>query len=121
MSPKTSKKKLERLLGIRGKLQRDLERLEEDVEKAQRELIEEANRDDRLADAAALAVGRDMGLTMEENVRMLLKKVELAIEAAEKGTYGACESCGKRIPAERLEAVPWASKCIECKRREEKR
>jgi RNA polymerase-binding transcription factor DksA len=34
----------------------------------------------------------------------------------ELGTYGVCERCGKAIAAERLEALPWAILCIDCKR-----
>jgi DnaK suppressor protein len=29
------------------------------------------------------------------------------------GTYGTCEVCGKPLPAERLEARPWAIRCVQ--------
>lgn len=121
MSPRASKKQIERLEAYRDKLRGDLVRLQEDMEAALRDLAEEANHDDRIAEIAALAIGRDMDLSMEEHVRLLINKVEKALDAAEKGTYGTCESCGQRIPRERLEAVPWAAKCVECKRAEEMR
>ena len=28
--------------------------------------------------------------------------------------YGICENCGREIPYERLEMVPWARFCLEC-------
>ena len=36
------------------------------------------------------------------------------------GTYGTCSNCGEPIGAERLEAVPWTTQCIDCKRKEER-
>ncbi|MDD4290584.1 MAG: TraR/DksA C4-type zinc finger protein [Patescibacteria group bacterium] len=35
----------------------------------------------------------------------------------EKGTYGTCEECGKKIPTERCLAFPTAAKCMGCKRK----
>ena len=37
-----------------------------------------------------------------------------AVEKLDAGTYGACESCGKAISAGRLEALAWASHCVNC-------
>jgi DnaK suppressor protein len=42
-----------------------------------------------------------------------------ALEKIKDGTYGVCEECGKEIEAERLDAMPVTSLCIECKKREE--
>ena len=39
----------------------------------------------------------------------------------ENGTYGKCTNCGKQIPEERLEALPWATLCIDCQRDQERR
>jgi RNA polymerase-binding transcription factor DksA len=39
----------------------------------------------------------------------------------QQGKYGLCMKCGKRIPSERLEAIPYALMCIECKNAEERR
>lgn len=120
MSPKASKKQVEKLLSLRDRVQHDLKRLEEDVEQARRELAEEANRDDRIAEIATLAQDQEMDLTMEEHLSLLLKRVDAAIQAIAEGTYGVCVSCGRRIPKERLEVVPYADKCVDCQRRQEK-
>ena len=37
-----------------------------------------------------------------------------ADELRAKGVYGLCEDCGKEIGAERLEALPSATRCIAC-------
>lgn len=48
------------------------------------------------------------------NERALLKEVEQALKRIEKGTYGICTNAGEPIPEKRLEALPWASLCVNC-------
>jgi DnaK suppressor protein len=48
-----------------------------------------------------------------------LGQINLALKKIDDGTYGVCEDCGEAIPPLRLEALPFASHCIECKRRAE--
>jgi DnaK suppressor protein len=50
-------------------------------------------------------------------LRSNLRDVERAIAKMDAGTYGTCESCGKLIALERLEALPWAVLCIDCKQK----
>ena len=45
------------------------------------------------------------------------RQVEKALARIESGEYGRCEVCGKEIPVERLEAVPWTTLCIDDARR----
>jgi RNA polymerase-binding transcription factor DksA len=49
---------------------------------------------------------------LEEEVR----RIEEARRALADGTYGICKSCGREIPAERLQAVPEAVLCLSCQR-----
>jgi len=62
---------------------------------------------------------RERDLSLSENVKDLLQKVNEALERIENGTYGICEMCGLPIPEERLEALPYANLCITCKQKEE--
>ena len=55
-----------------------------------------------------------------QRTREELAEVEHALGKLEKGTYGLCDSCGKPIPSDRLEAVPQANLCVECKARQPK-
>ncbi|MGQ9591420.1 MAG: TraR/DksA family transcriptional regulator [Planctomycetota bacterium] len=48
-----------------------------------------------------------------------LDQIERAIQQIDSGTYGICEECGGQIPLARLQALPFATQCIECKRRAE--
>ena len=50
-----------------------------------------------------------------------LKLIESAITRIKQGKYGHCIKCGKRIPQDRLIAIPYALMCIECKSEEERR
>ena len=54
-------------------------------------------------------------LTLENRIRQEIASVEHAVEKIEKGTYGTCDNCGKKIAPERLEALPQASLCLNCK------
>jgi DnaK suppressor protein len=48
-----------------------------------------------------------------------LDQIELALNKIEDGTYGLCEECEGEIPFERLEALPFATLCVACKRKQE--
>ena len=50
---------------------------------------------------------------IDVNERALLTEVEAALKRIEDGTYGRCVDCGKVIPEKRLEAIPWAARCVE--------
>jgi len=59
-------------------------------------------------------------LTLEKSIREQLASVEHALQKFEDGTYGQCDNCGKPIPPERLEALPQATLCLDCKARQAK-
>jgi DnaK suppressor protein len=48
-----------------------------------------------------------------------IDQIDLALAKIEDGTYGECEDCGDHIAFERLEALPFATLCVECKKRRE--
>jgi len=54
-------------------------------------------------------------LALEKRIRQELVGIEHALDKFEKGTYGMCDNCGKPIATERLEALPQASLCMNCK------
>jgi hypothetical protein len=47
----------------------------------------------------------------EENI---LQDIKDAIGRIDDGTYGTCSHCGKEIPTERLEVMPFAKLCVDC-------
>ena len=48
-----------------------------------------------------------------------LEQIEEALERLSEGTFGLCEVCEKPIPLKRLQALPYATECIDCKRKSE--
>ena len=54
-------------------------------------------------------------MVLERSLQATLADIARALEKFEAGTYGRCESCGREIEHERLEARPQASLCMECK------
>jgi DnaK suppressor protein len=54
-------------------------------------------------------------LNMENRLRQDLATVAHALDKIQKGTYGNCDNCGKPIDPARLEALPQASLCMDCK------
>jgi len=54
-------------------------------------------------------------LALEKRIKDQLADVEHALDKFDKGTYGLCDNCGQPIDPERLEALPQASLCLNCK------
>jgi RNA polymerase-binding protein DksA len=73
--------------------------------------------DNHLADTATVTVDREIDYTLEENSEHVLREIDAALKRIEEGTFGICRTCGKPIEPERLELLPYATQCIECKRR----
>lgn len=48
------------------------------------------------------------------NQQALLVLVNKALQRLAEGTYGYCQQCGSPIPARRLDAIPWAERCVPC-------
>lgn len=76
---------------------------------------------DHLADSASETYMRELDEGLEENATHLLDQVEAALGRIEDGTYGLCERCGREIAPERLQAVPYATLCIDDQRTLESR
>lgn len=81
---------------------------------------EQSGFDNHPGDTATATFDRELGYTLEANEEHLLKEIDGALKRIEEGTYGTCRICGKPIGEERLEAVPWATLCIEDARKEER-
>jgi RNA polymerase-binding protein DksA len=71
---------------------------------------------DHIADSATETYLRELDEGLEETATHLLVEIEAALVRIDNGTYGLCSACGGSISAERLEAVPYATLCVEDKR-----
>ena len=57
---------------------------------------------------------------LRERERVLIQKIDAALQKIEDGTYGVCASCEEDIGLERLLARPVADLCIDCKSQQER-
>jgi RNA polymerase-binding protein DksA len=68
--------------------------------------------DDESADAGTATFEREKELSIEQNVRDLIQKIDRALKRIDDGTYGICERCGKPIEKARIKALPYVDLCI---------
>ncbi|MEN3341405.1 MAG: hypothetical protein V7644_809 [Actinomycetota bacterium] len=110
------------LLEERERVQSAIENLRDDHPGSLDEEVEEiaATSDNHMAETATATLDREIDYTLEENSGQVLTEIDAALKRIDEGTYGTCTNCGREIPAERLEAYPWASLCIDCKRESER-
>jgi RNA polymerase-binding protein DksA len=71
---------------------------------------------DHIADSATETYLRELDEGLEENADHLLDEIAAALVRIEEGSFGLCSACGRPISEERLEAVPYATLCIDDKR-----
>lgn len=74
-----------------------------------------------LADIASDDIDRRMLEAVGSQDLRRLRLIDSALTRIKQGKYGLCMKCSKKIPKERLEAIPYALMCIECKAAEERR
>ncbi len=74
-----------------------------------------------LADVAADDIDRKTLETLSSRDVKRLRLIDSAISRIHNGRYGLCMKCSKKIPKERLEAIPYALLCIDCQSSDERR
>jgi len=85
-----------------------------------KEIVEAMDPKD-LADVASDDIDRKMIEALGSQELKRLRLIDAALTRIQQGKYGSCMKCDKKIPHERLEAIPYALMCVECKTAEEKR
>jgi DnaK suppressor protein len=100
------------LLQFKSGLREQQRELHLSIEQAEKELADPALND--VVKAAPYNSFADSVLVRLSQDRSRLLLVELALERIRDGTFGACADCGAAIGTRRLQAVPWASHCIQC-------
>ena len=114
----------------------DINKLRDNLEAEQKRLVEEL---EQLQTSASTSDERREGspfgkreeeatetlelekrLALENRIRQELVGIEHALHKFEEGTYGFCDNCGQPIDPARLEALPQASLCLNCKAQQAK-
>jgi DnaK suppressor protein len=72
-----------------------------------------------VVDVALDAVQDEISSKLAEVESRELANIEVALERVRGGKYGLCEICNGKIPLARLNALPYATSCIECQRASE--
>jgi DnaK suppressor protein len=68
------------------------------------------------AAAASQVFAQQRDLALRDRADQQLVLVDEALRRIDAGTFGRCVRCGRPIAVERLEALPWAARCIDCQR-----
>jgi RNA polymerase-binding protein DksA len=100
------------------------EELQEIEERAARAIEMEAagelsDFEDHPADGASETFEREKDLAIADNINSLLMRIKGALDKIDKKTYGVCDICGQQIKKARMEAMPFATLCIDCQGRVE--
>ena len=103
----------ERLQAERVELEEQLTTIEtESFATSQSDMSGEVSFDEENADAGTFTFERERDLSIENNVRDLLGKIDRALVRMNEGTYGTCSRCGKQIEKARLKALPYVELCL---------
>jgi RNA polymerase-binding protein DksA len=105
---------LRKLQDRRNEITGQVNHLEMDLRE---EIADNQNMPGDMADHGSGELNQHLSVTLMENDRIELERIERAINTMQEGTYGQCEVCEKTIPMSRLKAIPWATKCINCQSR----
>lgn len=74
-----------------------------------------------VVDAALDSAQDEISSQLAEVESRELANIERALERMRHGAYGLCEYCGGKIPVARVNALPYATSCIDCQREAERR
>lgn len=72
-----------------------------------------------MADLGTDSHEQDISLGLMENESDEIHEIQEAFERIKDGSFGLCETCRKKIPKERLRAIPYTRLCVTCKKKEE--
>lgn len=67
----------------------------------------------RIGEGTSQAVDRIADVSAHDKLQVLLAEVQRAEAKLAAGTYGTCDVCGRDIGDERLDARPWATRCVQ--------
>lgn len=96
-----------RLLALQEEYKTRIDKIEDHIQHPQDQLNEHWD------DQAISIRENDMRKNLLVEARQGLVYVRNALSQIENGTYGECEECGEAIEEKRLEAVPYATLCME--------
>ena len=122
LSPRTTERLRVKLLDERlrhlaqaDQLQAEAKQLAHDRDEGDTQFDEEGGEGD------TISVERERDLMLSASAHQIVDDIDRALERIKTRTYGLCTPAGRRISVERLEALPYAETCVDCKARAERR
>ena len=109
------------LMKVRESINGDINHIAKDNLKSQKESSGDlSGYSFHMADMASDSYDRELSLNIASEEQEVIYEIDDALKRMEEGKFGLCVSCDKKIPQKRLNAVPYAKYCIQCKSKEEK-
>ena len=115
----TNRELRHRLEEERKQLQKEIEAMSDLRAQSGDPTLDVESYGNHMADAGSETYEMEKNLGLLENLRQQLAMTETALARFDQGTYGICANCGRPIDPDRLEALPHATLCIDCKRLQE--
>lgn len=119
MNRETMQNYLERLLSEKARLTQRIETLEGKGEGGTRQAMKDSIGelslyDNHPADVSSELFERGKDIKLGEDAKIILKRVNEAIDLLNSGKYGICERCGNDIEKSRLDLIPYTRLCSKC-------
>lgn len=81
-----------------------------------KDLLHGSNGSGDSVDQAFESSGEEVTSQLAQLESRELMQIERSLLRLKQGTYGLCEICQKKIPVQRLNALPYSTTCISCQR-----
>lgn len=108
---------------LRKQLEADRVELESQAARLEADAADESWKEPRSDDDAETGTAtfeRERTMSLARNARATVVQIDRALARMDAGTYGLCITCEQPIPIERLEAIPQAVECLDCRRKAER-
>ena len=115
----TNRELRQRLEEEREQLQREIEAMSDLRAQSDDPTLDTESYGNHMADVGSETYEMEKNLGLLDNLRRQLEMTDAALARFDQGTYGICANCGRPIDPNRLEALPHATLCIDCKRLQE--
>jgi DnaK suppressor protein len=109
-------KQRDKLLEERAEYMEKADQLKEEADQLARENEPgDIQFDEEGGEGGTTNIDRELDLVLSAQARAAVDEIDQALAKITNGTYGVCERCGQNIPRARLEALPYAALCVQCK------
>jgi DnaK suppressor protein len=106
-----------RLLALRARLLGDVTQMEDNA--LNKDHSKTTTMPTSMAELGSENFDQELTLSLLGSETNALDQIEAAIRRIEDGRYGQCEACGVKIPKTRLDAIPYAARCVQCASKQE--